>query len=97
MKHFLFFLVVSVVAVGSWAQASIGRDNAAKDAAKEAALEQRRADLRQALKALRAQEAQGKDQMFENVSADRHLSTQERADLRQQLRQQRRDVNPGPP
>jgi hypothetical protein len=89
MKHLLFLLLVSVVAVGSWAQTSITRDNAAK----EAALEQRRADLRQALKALRAQEGLGKDQMFENVSADRHLSTQERADLRQQLRQQRRDVN----
>lgn len=90
MKHFRFFLLLSLCAVGAWAQSAVGR--AARP--ELAAVEQRRAELRAALKALQEREDQGKDQMFENVSAVRHLSMQERADLRQQLRQQRQIANP---
>lgn len=90
MKHFRFFLLLSLCAVGAWAQTTVSR--AARP--EQTALEQRRAELRAALKALQEREDQGKDQMFENVSAIRHLSMQERADLRQQLRQQRQIANP---
>jgi len=90
MKHFRFFLLVSLCAGGAWAQTTVSRTTRMEPTA----LEQRRAELRAALKALQEREEQGKDQMFENVSAVRHLSTQERADLRQQLRQQRQVAHP---
>ncbi|MEO8120028.1 MAG: hypothetical protein ABI606_11995 [Rhodoferax sp.] len=90
MKHFRFFLLLSLCAVGVWAQTAVGRAVRPEPAA----LEQRRAELRAALKALQEREEQGKDQMFENASAVRHLSAQERADLRQQLRQQRQMAIP---
>lgn len=93
MKNFRFFLSISLLAVGSWAQPAVSRD-AAPD---QTAPEQRRAELRSALQAPRGREAQGKEQTLENAALNRHLSAQERADLRQQLRQQRREANPDRP
>jgi hypothetical protein len=90
MKHFRFFLLFSLCAVGAWAQTTVSRAVRPE----ETTLDQRRAELRAALKALQEREAQSRDPLFENVSAERHLSPQERADLREQLRAQRRDANP---
>ena len=90
MKQLLFFLLISFSALGSWAQAAVSRDMSPEQMAPE----QRRAELRSALKTPRGREARATDQTPENVPANRHLTEQERADLRQQLRQQRRDANP---
>lgn len=51
------------------------------------------------LKEPRAREAPDKepDQRFENVGYDRHLSAQERSDLRQQLRQLQLEGKPERP
>jgi hypothetical protein len=88
MKNFRVFLLFSLCTVGAWGQTTVSRATRAE----EATLDQRRAELRAALKAMYEQEAQSRDQLFENVSAERHLSQQERADLREQLRAQRREV-----
>ena len=78
--------------MGSWAQPPASRD---PTTAEPSAAEQRRAELRSALKAQRARDAQDrKDQTLEIAPAYRHLSEQERADLRQQLRPPRREANP---
>lgn len=87
MKHFRFFLLISLFALGSWAQSAVSRDAAPEPTAPE----QRRAELRSALKAPRGRAEAGKDQTPTNDPAKRHLTVQERADLRQQLRQQRRE------
>lgn len=71
-----------------WAQPSVSRDTP-RD---QAALEQRRAELRVILKESRSQELPETSHLFENVAYDRHLTEQERANLRQQLRQQRLDA-----
>ena len=89
MKRFQLFLLLSLTTLGAWAQPAPGRDAVAAQIAPE----QRRAELRSALKARRSSQAAGKQRAAENAPASRHLSQQERADLRQQLRQQRRDVN----
>ena len=92
MKKILFFVLISLSAIGVWAQPPARSD---ETTAELSAPEQRRAELRAALKAQRARDAQdGKDQTLEIAPAYRHLSEQERADLRQQLRQQRRVANP---
>ena len=91
MQHVRFFLLFSLVALGAfgaWAKPALSRDTAPAQTAPE----QRRAELRSALKAPRVQEPQKKGQKLENGPANRHMSTQERAALRQQLRQQRRDA-----
>jgi hypothetical protein len=88
MKNFLFFLIFSSVAAGLWAQVTVQSD-AIFDSA---LLEQRRAELRSALKTQFDREQRSKDRVNESISASRHLSEQERADLRLQLRQQRREV-----
>ena len=92
MKNFQLFSLLYVVTVGAWAQPVAPR-YAAPD---QTPLEQRRAELRLMLKEPRAREAQDKepDQRFENVAYDRHLSPQDRADLRQQLRQYRLEGKP---
>ena len=87
MKQFPLFLLISAVVGGAWAQSPL-----APTAATEAALEQRRAELRLMLKIPRAREASQSSQALEKVSLNRHLSAQELADLRQQLRQQYRDA-----
>jgi len=92
MKNILFFLLISFSTMGSWAQPPASRD---PTTAEPSAAEQRRAELRSALKAQRARDAQDrKDQTLEIAPAYRHLSEQERADLRQQLRPPRREANP---
>lgn len=88
MKHFLFFLLALLVASGAWAQPAPARDVGYVQPAPV----QRRAELRLALTPIRAREAQSKDQSLGAAPLGRQLSAQERADLRQQLRQQRRDV-----
>lgn len=88
MQHVRFFLLFSLVALGAWAQPALSRDTAPAQTAPE----QRRAELRSALKAPRVQEPQEKGQKLANGPANRHMSTQERDALRQQLRQQRRDA-----
>lgn len=90
MKHFRIFLFISLFAVAAWAQPAVSHDAAPEPTAPE----QRRAELRSALKAPHGQEEAGKDQTPTNVLAKRHLTEQERADLRQQLRQQRREGSP---
>ena len=91
MKHFHFFLLVSVVVGDAWAQPSF-----AQTAVDQTAPAQRRDQLRSVLKTHRGQEAQGKNFELES-GLDRHLSAQERADLRKQLRQQQRDAKLGRP
>lgn len=85
MKYFQSFLLFSVITLNAGAQAVPGSDTASG----QAALEQRRAELRLLLKAARMGEAQVEVQ--DSGPPNRHLSMQERADLRQQLRQQRHD------
>ena len=88
MKQFQLFLLLFVGAVGAWAQLAPGRDLVLTQPAPE----QRRAELRSALKTPRSPEASGTERSLEKAPANRYLSEQERADLRQQLRQQRRDL-----
>ena len=87
MKKSTLFLFFSVFALSAWAQTAVGRD---------AAQERRRSELRSALQSARGREVPDKDQMKEltpdNFPVNRQLTEQERADLRQQLRQQRRDA-----
>lgn len=90
MKHLLSFLLISLAALDAGAQPVPKRDTS--DA--QAAPEQRRAALRLALKPARQREAQGNGERRAMAPLNRQLSTQERADLRQQLRQQRRDAKP---
>jgi hypothetical protein len=93
MKHFHLFPILSVVAFGAWGQPPVSRNTGPGQTAPE----QRRAELRSVLMEPRVRELQEKDQIFENVGYDRHLSVQERADLRQQLRQQQVEVKAGRP
>ena len=86
MKQIRLFLLISTVVGGVWAQTP-----GAQTAATEAALEQRRAELRSVLRA-HGREPQPGDQALETLSLNRHLSAQELADLRQQLRQQHREA-----
>ena len=90
MKQYQLFLFFSVVALGAWAQPAVSRDTTRDQTAPE----YRRAELRSVLKEPRAREAQEKVQIFENVAYNRHLSEQERADLRQQLRRPGLDGKP---
>jgi len=77
----LFPLILSSV----WAQPAAR----AQTAASQGLTEQRRVELRQALKAQGAQEVASRPQVTAAPSPPRHLSAQERADLRRQLRAQR--------
>lgn len=61
------------------------------------ASQQRRAELRQFLKSNRASEVAWQTDMSAKGATGRHLSAQERVDLRQQLWQQRRDGKPVSP
>ena len=86
MKQIRLFLLISTLVGGVWAQTP-----GAQTPATEAALEQRRAELRSVLRA-HGRELQQGDHALETVSLNRHLSAQELADLRQQLRQQHRQA-----
>lgn len=87
MKSSPLLLAISLVSVGAWAQPARG-----PEAAAQIVPEQRRAALRQALKAAPARDGQAREPALKGAPEKRHLSPQERADLRQQLRQQRPDA-----
>lgn len=96
MKRFHFFsLFLSILAVGVWAQTLAPRreTNAEHSPSDVRLSDLRRSELREALKKRQASEQQ--ENSFETDAQaqephgtyDRHLSAQERADLRGQLRQ----------
>lgn len=87
MKHFHFLSFLSIVALGAWAQpAPPSREAASAQLPPDV----HRSELREALKKLQAQQAHENGPVVDAEalgSYDRHLTVQERADLRQQLRQ----------
>lgn len=88
--NILLFLFISFFAIGAWAQTKVSRDTVTEPALLELpASEQRRADLRAALKTSMAAEAPSQEPALEKIPVKRHLTEQQRARLRQQLRQQR--------
>lgn len=89
MNIFPFVLLLSFVAVEVGAQPAPG-----PQAASRPVPEQRRAELRQVLKTSSERELQTREQTLNSASEQRRLSAQERADLRQQLRQQRPEGKP---
>jgi hypothetical protein len=93
MKHSRLFPAILLLCVDAWAQPAPN----AEGAATQRPLEQRRAELREALKSSRGQEIAAKAQTPNGVPEKRHLSAQERSDLRQQLRQQRIEGKPDRP
>ena len=91
MKHFhFFFLFLSAVAVGVWAQSAAPKR---EEASAQLSPDWRRSELREALKKPHTPQAQENSPMVDTETLepsrtyDRHLSVQERADLREQLRQ----------
>jgi hypothetical protein len=90
MKHFRFFLLISFFVAAAWVQPAVSRAAAPVPTAPE----QRRAELRLALKEPRGPEEAGKDQTPAKIPAKRHLTEQERSELRQQLHQQQRQGGP---
>ncbi|MBA3058215.1 MAG: hypothetical protein KJ614_12580 [Gammaproteobacteria bacterium] len=90
MKNFYLFLFLSVCAVGVWAQATPPRRGAATE---QLPPDLRRSELREALKRMQASQAQETGPVVDAETLeprrtyDRRLTEQERADLRQQLRQ----------
>jgi hypothetical protein len=88
MKYFLLFLLTLLAGGSAWAQSPDSRGGAVSQTGSE----QRRAELRLALKAPTRREPQERERVPEEKPADRHLSAQERESLRQQLRLQRRDA-----
>lgn len=94
MKNFqLLPLFFGIATFGAGAQPGAGRNSVPNSGAPE----HRRAELRLVLKEPRGRETPDKEQIFENVAYDRHLTPQERADLRRQLRQLRQDAKPVSP
>lgn len=88
MKYFL--LLVFFLLAGLEAQAQpAGKQSAALS---QSTPEQRRAELRMVLKDPYGREAPERAQMVDEKPPDRRLSAQERENLRQQLRSQRRDA-----
>jgi hypothetical protein len=88
MQRFVFFLLALLVSSEAWQQPAVNRQAVAV----ESVPEQRRAELRSALSAPPVVPAQDAAQPLKSGPGGRHLSTQERADLRLQLKQQRREV-----
>ncbi|MDD5332554.1 MAG: hypothetical protein PHS32_02315 [Rhodoferax sp.] len=92
MKSSPLLLAISLLSIGAWAQPAPN----AQAAASQSAPEQRRAELRQALRLAPApapaRDDQRQEPALKSTPEKRHLSPQERADLRQQLRQQRPDA-----
>ena len=84
MKKFHLFLFLSVCSVGALAQATAPRREVAPGQAQP---DVRRSELREALKKPQAHEHAQIGDSAALESYDRRLSAQERADLRQQLRQ----------
>lgn len=90
MKFFRFFLLMGVgcLAVGAWARSPADADASTAQRLSE----QRRAELRAALKALPGQASVGTDVRQEALDPGRPLSDEERAQRRLQLRQQLREI-----
>lgn len=87
MKHFHFLAFLSIVALGVWAQPAPPSREAASA---QLPLDVHHSELRKALKKLQAQQAHENGPVVDAEamgSYDRHLTMQERAYLRQQLRQ----------
>ena len=89
MNIFPFFVLLSFIALEVGAQPA-----PATQAASQPVPDHRRADLRQVLKTSSGRELQSKEQTPNSAPEQRRLSAQERADLRQQLRQQRPEGKP---
>jgi hypothetical protein len=87
MKNFPYFLLLAVSSLGVSTAPAFSREVGYEQAAPQ----QRRSDLRLALMAPMPQDAQSRDRKRDDAAAARQMSDQDRANLRQQLRQQRRD------
>ena len=87
MKLLLSVVLVPIVLSGTWQAPLFAREIEGVQSAPE----RRRAELRQALKTVTARETPGNKQSVDGTAPARHLSAQELADLRQQLRQGRRE------
>lgn len=86
MKRLWLFSPLFLCAAGAIAQPS---QNAGPGADRQAARDQRRAELRIAVQASRQIEAEAPaPRVYEPLATSRHLSPRERAEMRQQLRQQ---------
>ena len=88
-----FLLLFPLILGSAWAQPAARPQTTAS----QGLTEQRRVELRQALKAQGAQEWASRPQVTAAPSPARHLSAQERADLRRQLRAQRPATEPERP
>lgn len=98
MKPFGFVALLALLAVTALAEPARNPQAAASQAgASQAASEQRRVELREALKVQRWAEHEAREQERAGSSPPRRLSAEERAELRQQLRQQGLEVKPARP
>ncbi len=88
MKRFVFVLLAFFASGDAWQQPVVNRQ---ADAV-ESVPAQKRAELRSALSAPPVMPAQSAAQPLKGGSDGRHLSAQERADLRLQLKQQRSEA-----
>lgn len=88
MKYFLLLFFFLLAGLEAGAQPA-GKQSTALS---QSTAEQRRAELRMALKDPYGREAPERAQMVDERPIDRRLSAQERENLRQQLRSQRRDA-----
>jgi hypothetical protein len=88
-----FLLLFPLILGSAWAQPTARPQTSAS----QSLTEQHRAELRQALKTQGAQEWASRPQVTAAPSPPRHLSAQERADLRRQLRGQRPASQPERP
>jgi len=93
MAPIQFALLFPLLLSNVWAQPAAHPQTTAS----QGVTEQRRAELRQALKAQGVQELANRPQTAAVPSPHRHLSEQERAALRQQLRAQRPATQPERP
>ena len=97
MNKFKFPLALALLATSALAQSALDVGNqadqgiAVKQVSAGTEREQRRAELREALRSTHAQEAPAPKKPLEPVTWSRRLTPQERAELRQQLRAQQRD------
>ena len=87
MNNFRYFLLLAVTGLGAWSSPAYSREGGYEQAAPP----QRRSDLRLALMAPRPRDAQSQEAVRDDSVAARQMSDQDRANLRLQLRQQRRD------
>lgn len=94
MNNFRYFLLLAVTGFGAWSSPAYSREGGYEQAAPQ---QQRRSELRLALMAPRPRDAQSHEGVRDDGVAARQMSDQDRANLRQQLRQQRRDGRPERP